>query len=367
MPVIIEKIGKNIEGSVYKTLDKLGYIPSQRKIFIKPNIVNAHKPNAPYITNPHIIGGIIDYLRDKGAEEIIVGEGAVGKDSNEIFRVTGYTKLCQRKKVKLISLHGAERIQVGFNGTHIFLPKIVFESEYINVSKLKTHVQTTVSLGLKNQKGLLDIRDRKKFHKDLHDSIANLANVIHPRLSVIDATNGIEGNGPGVMGDEVKDINLLICGTDFLLTDFIGARLMGLNPDRIGHLKKAKDLGISLLNDKIMGEDLENLKMNFALPGDHYRIFNVYYWWDEEVCSGCSSLLGEIKNAVLKSPVLLLKIFHYGFLRRVDFVMGNREELPDGYGKVVCIGDCAKKLAVKNKLPIAYGCPPPLEYILKLI
>jgi len=367
MPVIIEKIGKDTESSVYKTLDKLGYIPAKKKIFIKPNIVNACKPNEPYITNPRIVGGIIDYLMDKGAEEIFVGEGAVGKDSEEIFRATGYAKLCQRKKVKLISLHDTERIQVKFNGAFIFLPKIVFEIEYINVSKLKTHMQTTVSLGLKNQKGLLSIQDRKKFHKDLHSSIANLANVVRPHLSVIDATSGVEGNGPGRMGKEVKDINLLICGTDFLLTDFIGAMLMGINPDQVKHLKQAKDLGVSLLKDIIIGEDLEKLKMNFALPGDHCRIFNIYYWWSEEACSGCSSLLGEIKRAVLKSPILLLKVFHRGFLRRLDLVIGNIEKQPAGHGKTVCIGNCTKKFAAKNKLPIARGCPPSLKDIFKCI
>jgi uncharacterized protein (DUF362 family) len=367
VPVIIEKIGKDIEGSVYKTLDKLGYAPSRKKIFIKPNIVNAHKPNAPYITNPRIVGGIIDYLVDKGVQEIVVGEGVVGKDSEEIFRETGYTKLCKSKKVKLISLHNAERIYVKLNGTLILLPKIVFETEYINVSKLKTHVQTTVSLGLKNQKGLLNIRDRKKFHKDLHSSIANLANVIRPHLSVIDATNGVEGNGPGRMGREIRNINLLICGTDFLLTDYIGAMLMGISPDRVNHLKKAKDLGISLLNDAILGEDLESVKMDFMLPTNYYRIFNVYYWWSEETCSGCSSLLGEVKNAAFKSPVLLLKIFYYGFFKRLDFVMGNIEKLPNGHGKVVCIGNCTKNFAAKNKLPITLGCPPLLKDIFKYI
>lgn len=367
MPVIIEKIKKDIEASVYRTLEKLKYIPCQRKIFIKPNIVNAHKPNAPYITNPRIVAGIIDYLVDKGVEEIVIGEGAVGKDSEGIFRATGYAKLCRHKKVRLIDLHNAERIQVEFNGAHIFLPKIIFESEYISVAKLKTHVQTTVSLGLKNQKGLLSIRDRKNFHRNLHESIAKLASLVHPRLSVIDAINGVEGNGPGSMGNEVQGINLLVCGTDFLLTDFIAAKLMGISPDQVRHLKKAKDFGISQLNDIIMGEDLEKLKMSFALPKDHHRIFNAYYWWSEETCSGCSSLLGDIKKEVFKSPLLLLKTFHWGFLKRLDLIMGDRAKLPDGHGKIICIGNCARRFAEEHKLPIVYGCPPLVKNILSRI
>lgn len=367
MPLIIKKVGKDIESSVYKALEKLSYSPSRKNVFLKPNIVAAHKPGAPYITNPRVVAGIIDYLRDKGAEEIVIGEGSAGKESGEAFRVSGYSKLCLRKKVQFIDLHNAERVEVKLKDARISLPRIVFESEYINVSKLKTHVQTTVSLGLKNQKGLLSAEDRKFFHKNLHERIADLALAVRPALSVIDATSGIEGNGPGRLGKEVKGINLVICGTDFLQTDFIGATLMGIDPCQVKHLKKAKDLGLSPLTVSLMGEDLEGLKMNFVLPKENHRIFNAYFWWSEEACSECSSALGELKGEIFRSPALLLKILNYGLLRRIDFIIGDIRKPPEGGRKILCIGNCSRAFAAKNSLPVVQGCPPSLKDILKHI
>jgi len=331
MAVILQKIARNIERSVYEALDKLKYTPSVSRVFIKPNIVGLFKPNAPYITNPRVVGGIIDYLKDKRIEDIIVGEGPIGKNVEKIFKTSGYTKLCQRKNVKLIDLDDAERIQVKFRGNTLLLPKVVFESEYINVSKLKTHIQTTVSLGLKNQKGLLSFQDRKRFHKDLHSNIAHLVNIVRPNLSIIDATNGVEGNGPGTMGREVKNMNLLICGRDFLATDVVATQLMGIEPQQVRHLVIARDLNLGSFNDRVTGENLEKLKMNFLLPTDHHRIFNIYYWWTDEICSECSSLMGELKREIFRRPILLMKLFYYAFLCRLDFVTGNTKRFPSAH------------------------------------
>lgn len=367
MAVILQKIRGNIGRSVYEALDKLRYTPLKSRIFIKPNIVDLFKPDEPYITNPQIVGGVIDYLKDKEINNIIVGEEPVGKNAKKIFKTSGYTKLCQRKNVRLIDLNGAERMQIKFRDNNLLLPKVIFEREYINISKFKTHIQTMVSLGLKNQKGLLSFLDRKQFHKDLHSNIAHLANIVRPNLSIIDATNGIEGNGPGGMGREVKNIDLLICGTDFLATDVVATRLMGIEPQQVPHLAMARNLGVGSFDSKIIGRDLKKLKMNFLLPSNHHRIFNSYYWWTDEICSGCSSLMGKLKKEVFKRPPLLIKLFYYGFFKRLDFVTGNLERAPHGYNKVICIGDCTRKFARRYNFPIAYGCPPKAEDIKKFI
>ena len=39
--------------------------------------------------------------------------------------------------------------------------------------------------------------------------------------------------------------------------------------------------------------------------------------------------------------------------------MGHGPEgLPAGHGKVICMGDCARRYAKEHGLPIATGCPP---------
>ncbi len=367
MAVVLEKIKGDIKQSIHGALDRLRYLPSKPRIFIKPNIVNLYKPNSPYITNPRVIAAIIDYLKDININDIVIGECPVAQNAKDVFEMSGYTKLCRIKGVRLVNLNDVERVEVEFRKGMLSLPKIVFEREYINVSKLKTHVQTTVSLGIKNQKGLLSFIDRKQFHKDLHFNVAHLANIVRPDLSVIDATSGVEGNGPGAMGRAVKNIDLLICGTNFLETDVVATQLMGISPQNVLHLIIARDLGLGSFNVNIIGEDLKKFKMNFLLPSKCHRILNVYYWWTDEICSECSSLMAEIKRSALRNPVLLFKLFYYGLFKRLDFVSGGMRDLPYRYGKVICLGNCSKKFAEEYNLPIIPGCPPKLNEILRRI
>jgi uncharacterized protein (DUF362 family) len=78
------------------------------------------------------------------------------------------------------------------------------------VAKLKTHIQTGVTLGLKNQKGLLLSEDKKRFHKrDLSGCIRAPSVVARPDLTLVDGIVGLEGDGPWRRGTP-KEMNLLV-------------------------------------------------------------------------------------------------------------------------------------------------------------
>jgi uncharacterized protein (DUF362 family) len=310
--------------------------------------------------NPRVVGGIIEYLKSKDIEDVTVGEGPVGRDIERIYRISGYRKLCGKYGVKLINLDDVERTRVG----GLELPRVSLESEYINVAKLKTHIQTTVTLGLKNQKGLLKLSDKRGFHKNLHENIARLGTLIKPDLTVIDALNGVEGNGPGSMGWKVGGINLVIAGRDVVSVDSEAARLIGVNPEDVKHIKLAADKGVGKIDDDIVKpRDIRCL--NFKLPSDHHSTFNAHYFWDERTCSGCSNMMSEVKGRALSNPAYMLKLFLNGVLGRIDFITGKINKLPKDHGKVICIGECTRELAEKYNLIYVPGCPPKAEDVLK--
>jgi hypothetical protein len=61
-----------------------------------------------------------------------------------------------------------------------------------------------------------------------------------------------------------------------------------------------------------------------------------------------------------------LKFLYRGVLRRLDIVAGHADDLaglPPKHGKVVCVGDCARKYAERHGLPVVRGCPPAPEDI----
>jgi uncharacterized protein (DUF362 family) len=97
--------------------------------------------------------------------------------------------------------------------------KEVLESDVlINIPQAKSHSATGISLGLKGLMGV--IWDRYSFHSkyDIDQAIADLATVIKPQLTILDATRALVSGGPGGPGEVVKP-NLIIAGTDPVAVD----------------------------------------------------------------------------------------------------------------------------------------------------
>lgn len=370
MPIIIKKIRNEIDTAVIEALKELNYKPKKEKILIKPNIVNPCPPNSPYITSVHAVRGIIQYLKNIGIKDITIGEGPINNNPQLAFDSSGFNEMCRNENVALLDFNKTDYIKVPWYRGEVLIPKIVLESEYINVSKMKTHIQTTVTLGLKNNKGVLRLADKRKFHlNNLHESIANLATIIPVSLSVIDASTAVEGNGPGRTGKTVSDMNLIIAGTNLLATDLLAAQIMGIDIKNVKHLSIAQEMNYfpKLEEEKIIGETIDSVKRKFLLPTSYEKMFNIYYWWDDNTCSGCSGILGDMKKKAQFNPYYLMRLFLFGFLNRLDIITGKMKLPPSNHGKVVCIGTCTKHLAEEYGFIYVAGCPPQPEEALKKI
>jgi uncharacterized protein (DUF362 family) len=365
--IIIKQVKTTIEDTVYNALSEIKYKPQHERALIKPCIPSPCQNGCPYITNHKITSGVIDYLRHQGIKEIIVGEGPL-RDYERAFVVSGYEKVCKERNVQLINLHHAKRRNISWEYGEIQVPSMVLDSEYINIAKLKVHTSTTVTLSMKNQMGLLRKEDNKHIHLlGLHRPIAVLAGVIKPNMVIIDAINGEQGGAPGKHGQEVKGINLVICGSSLLSTDATASRLMGFEPENIRHLKMARDMGIGGFEDEIMGLSLNECQMNFIQLTDHRRIGNLYYHWTDETCSGCLGLMAEIRKTVLSYPWHICRFIRYGLFQRIDIMTGKPKIISKTNGRIIGVGDCIMDIASKNGIPFVPGCPPKAVDVLRKI
>ena len=356
--IIIKRIKDNIETTAYNALSELKYKPQHERVLIKPCIPSPCRVGTPYIADYRITNGVIDYLRHCGIKTIIVGEGPL-RDYGKAFAVSGYEKMCKKKGVRLINLHEAERRGMAWDYGEIQIPSLIFDSEYINIAKLKVHTSTTVTLGMKNQMGLLRREDNKNIHlHGLHRPIAVLSGVVKPNLIIIDAINGEQGGAHGKHGHAVQGINLIICGTSLLSTDATAARLMGFSLENIDHLKIARDMGLGDFEDEMMGIPLDECQMDFIPLTDHRRICNLYYHWTDETCSGCLGLMAEIRTAALTHPWHLGKFIHHGLLQRMDIFTGKPKTIPETSGTVLGVGNCMADIAKKYGISLVTGCPP---------
>jgi uncharacterized protein (DUF362 family) len=122
---------------------------------------------------------------------------------------------------------------------------------------------TKVTLGMKNMFGLLPDKFKAKYHaKGISKVIVDINTVIKPNLTVIDGFVAMEGRGP-TDGSPVK-MDLIIAGKDPVATDATCARVMGLDPHEISHIRTANQKGIGNIDEiYVVGSSIEDVKRPF--------------------------------------------------------------------------------------------------------
>jgi uncharacterized protein (DUF362 family) len=104
-------------------------------------------------------------------------------------------------------------------GTWDILEPFVIATKLINVPVAKHHSLTGVVAGMKNWIGIT-LKLRVMFHNDIQRSIAELAALMRPTLTVLDATRVLMAKGPrGGNLDDVKMLNTVAVGTDPVALD----------------------------------------------------------------------------------------------------------------------------------------------------
>ena len=79
-------------------------IPSKKsRIGIKPNLVSPSEASWGATTHPEVVEGIIEYLKKKGFDNLVMLEGSwVGDKTSESVVVCGFDKLSERTGVPFI-------------------------------------------------------------------------------------------------------------------------------------------------------------------------------------------------------------------------------------------------------------------------
>lgn len=346
---------------IAEALALVNYRPRKEAIFIKPNVPDYGPPQQGLYTDPRVVEGLLQAFAGR---PIVIGEGGiVGRDTMVAFQRTGYTELARRYGAELVDLNKVERMEVAWEFGTLRLPTLLRTHEYINVAKMKTHVQTGVTLGLKNQKGLLLPGDKRGFHRrNLNACIRALGQVARPALTVIDGIIALEGNGPWRYGIP-KPMGLLVVGTDLIEVDNVCLRIMGFPPAHAPHIPPRP-------TGEVVGLPIEAVACPFAFNYQGFFRYKNVYEHITDSCSGCNWTLYHTVKLIKASRWRRLKFAYRGIWRRLDIVMGHAAELeglPPSHGKVVCVGDCAREYAARYNLPIARGCPPQAEDVVKLL
>jgi uncharacterized protein (DUF362 family) len=273
LPIVAIVKGERGHEPVFKALDLINYkkaLKGYDKVLIKVNFITDKTWDTGATTDPIVVEAIIKKLEDLPLKVYVVESDATITNADKAFEKTGMKDMCERNGVEWLNLrYVKDKIKLDIpNGEalqSITVPRLVTESAVISAAKLKTHINTTVTLGMKNMFGLLPDKFKGKYHmKGISKVVVDINTVLRPVFTVIDGFVGMEGRGP-TDGTPVQ-MDLIIAGKDSVATDATAARVMGFNPYEIKHIRKAYEKDIGKSEAQIIGEKLKAVKRNFKQP-----------------------------------------------------------------------------------------------------
>src|SRR6266403_4386341 len=218
-----------------------------KSVLLKPNIVE-YIPGKPVNTDAQLIGAAVEAFLRLDAASVTVGEGpGHHRDTDLLLYETGLGDQLAHRKIGFVDLNRDEliktKLQANYSGLgHLWLPRTVLASDFIvSMPKVKTHHWTGVTLSLKNMFGIVP-GSRYGWPKNIlhwagiHESILDICATVRPHFVIADGIVGMEGDGP--LSGTAKELHTILLSDDTVAADATCARLMGLEPARIIHIRE---------------------------------------------------------------------------------------------------------------------------------
>ena len=246
-----------------------------RPVLIKPNFVSVNVPLCA--THVDAVRSTLAFLKDKGVESFTIAAGPAIGTADEGFDNYGYRPLADEFDVAWLDLNRDDTVTVpafddDLNAQYLNMSRTMAESYVVSVTRTKTHNNVVVTLGLKNilVGTLVGRAEKQKIHQGsraINLTLAKMAQHVAPDLTVLDGTEGMQGNGP-VSGDPI-DSRITLASAHSIAADVVGLQAMGYRLDQVGYLRYAMELRRLTLDDiEVVGERIEDVQIDFR-PHDN--------------------------------------------------------------------------------------------------
>ena len=238
-------------------------------VAIKANLLMKKKPEAFTTTHPAVIEAVAKQVRALGASAVI-GDSPGGPFTpalvHGVYRACGMERAVENAGAVLNE--DFEQVTVYEENSVVLrqmqLCRYLTQADaVIDCAKLKTHGLTQYTGAVKNLYGCVPGTVKVEYHfrmpalKDFSQMLVDLCEHIRPVVSLIDAVEAMEGDGPS--GGTMRRMNCLIASPSAYAADVVGARLMGLRPESICTIQRAAERGlVDPEQVSVLGERIED-------------------------------------------------------------------------------------------------------------
>jgi uncharacterized protein (DUF362 family)/NAD-dependent dihydropyrimidine dehydrogenase PreA subunit len=242
------------------------FIAEGARVVLKPNFLWASDADRAICTNPEIVRQTARLAREAGAAEIVV------TDSPGV----GTARRCARR----LGLEDGDDYTIADadDGVDTSVPGAPFQrfavsrrmreaGVLINLPKAKTHGQMVLTGAVKNTFGAVIGLEKAQWHyragrdpRAFARLLVHIHALLAPKLHVLDAVIGMDGNGPG--SGTPRRLGCLIAATNGHALDAILCRILDVDPLNLHTFAAAAELGFSprLEEIEVVGPAPESLR-----------------------------------------------------------------------------------------------------------
>jgi uncharacterized protein (DUF362 family) len=220
-------------------------------VVIKPNIAWDRLPEHAANTNPEVVAEVVRLCYKVGAKKVKVFDRTVN-DPRRCYIQSGIADAARAAGADVSYIDERKFKDIKINGHALKIWPLyteIFEADkIINIPIAKHHGLANITMAMKNWMGIMGGL-RSQIHQRLDQSLADLATVIKPNLTVLDAVRILTANGPqgGNLGD-VKRLDTVIVGVDQVAVDSFGATLFGKKGSDLGYVRIAAEAGLGTMD-----------------------------------------------------------------------------------------------------------------------
>lgn len=235
---------------LFELLDLNKLIKPGIKVVLKPNLLMKRTPEEATTTHPSLVSAVAEKALELGAASVLLAESPGGPYTkaslNAIYQASG-----------MIQASGEHRFSLNQDFTYRetacpqgkackafnVISPLLDADLVISLPKLKTHGMTGLSGAVKNMFGSVPGLQKPELHyrypeqKDFTNMLIDLWECVHPAITIVDAVEAMEGNGPS--GGSPKHTGLLFASQNPYALDLALARLINMPVSQIPILQNA--------------------------------------------------------------------------------------------------------------------------------
>lgn len=248
----------SVEAAMDRALALLGgwdsFVKPGQSVMLKPNLLTDRDPSAAVTTHPAVARAAIRALKRIGAKPWVADSPNSVTKLEKVWQKTGFQALCEEEHVPLVNLEKAGAVHVESGGFSFTIAKPVLEADVIvNLPKVKTHVLTILTAGVKNMYGTVPGFYKTNLHKtyprprEFGKLVLEICRKTRPTLTVADAVIGMEGDGPS--GGQPVRLGFLAASADPVALDLALCRILGIRPATVPYLRSCSEPDPDIVGD----------------------------------------------------------------------------------------------------------------------